>query len=211
MPLSWTATPLCGAASSPACEAAMALGKRSAEPGVGSFLRDPERLAGERGPGRERLDAPVVWAVALAGRAVLVDHDVAQLTGRTDPTAVELAAQDQPAADPGADRHDHRFVRPARGAGAVLGERRHVGVVVDEHGQTEPLGHDRAERDVGKWEIDCNHTTAATLIHQARDPEAHRRDLAARRSPRFFDCFNGDIEDRGLIQPGERALYAVMD
>ena len=27
----------------------------------------------------------------------------------------------------------------------------------------------------------------------------------------FFDCFNSDIEDRGLVEPGERALYAVMD
>ena len=162
-------------------------------------------------PGRERLDAPVVRAVALAGRPVLVDHHVAELTGRADPAAVQLAAQDQPAADPRADRHDHRLARSARSAGPVLGERRHVGVVIDEYGQPQPLGHDRAERDVGEWEIDCNHAAAATLIHQARDPEAHRRDLAARRSSRFLDCFNGDIEDRGLIQPGERALDAVMD
>src|SRR6185312_7024360 len=152
-----------------------------------------------------------VGTVALARRAVLVDHHVAELSGCTDPTAVQLAPQDQPAADPGADRHDHRLVGPTRGAGTMLGERRHVGVVVDEYGQSEPLGHDVPEGNVGQWEIDCNHATAATLIHQARDPEAHRRDLAAGRSPRFLDRLDGDIEDRGLIESGERALYAVVD
>ena len=41
------------------------------------------------------------------------------------------------------------LARAARGAGAVLGERRHVGVVVDEHRQPQPLGHDR--RRTGCW------------------------------------------------------------
>ena len=163
-----------------------ALGQRPAEPGVRALARQPQRLARQRRARGQRLDAPVVGAVALAGRAVLVDHHVAELAGRADRAAVQLAAEDQPAADPGADRQQHRLVGAPRGARAVLGQRGQVGVVVDEHRQPEPLGHDRAERDVGERQIDGDDAAPGTLIHQARDPEADRGDLVRPRLARRF-------------------------
>ena len=45
-------------------------------------------------------------------------------------------------------RQHHDLAGTPRRAGAVLGDRRDVGVVVDEHGQAEALGHDVRERDV---------------------------------------------------------------
>ena len=98
---------------------------------------------------------------------------------RADRAAVELVAQDQPAADAGADGQHHRLAGPARRAGAVLGQRGQVGVVVDEHRQAEALGHHVREPDVPEREVDRDHRGAGALVDQRRDPEADRVDLAA--------------------------------
>ncbi len=78
----------------------------SAESGR-AFRRRPA-LAAERRARGQRLDAAVVGAVALAGRAVGLDHDVAELGPGPGRAAVDLAVEDQPAADPGPDRQHHR-------------------------------------------------------------------------------------------------------
>ena len=67
---------------------------------------------------------------------------------------VQPAVEDQPAADTGADRHDDDLVRADGGARSVLGERCEVPVIVDEHGESEPFGHDRPERKVGEVKVD---------------------------------------------------------
>ena len=71
--------------------------------------RRPERLARElvgRLAGDVRLEVPA--AAAAAEDAVVDDHDVAELGAGADRAAVRPAAEDQPAADPGAEReHDH--------------------------------------------------------------------------------------------------------
>ena len=52
-------------------------------------------------------------------------------------TAVELAAEDEAAADAGADREHERVVGAPGGTGPVLGQRGQVGVVVDHDRQAE--------------------------------------------------------------------------
>ena len=52
----------------------------------------------------------------------------------------------------------------AGGAGAMLGQRREVGVVVDEHRQIESLGHHVGEHDVLEREVDGEHRGARPLI-----------------------------------------------
>ena len=86
--------------------------------------------------------------------------------------AVDLAAEQQPAADAGAEREHHRVPRPARGAAAVLGEHRHVRVVVHEHGQAKPLAHQVAERHAVERQVVRHHHRAACRAHQRGDAEA---------------------------------------
>ena len=178
------------AAASPSCASSVTSGPSSSRPSASArpspelrtLAGDPQRLARERGARRERLDAAVVGAVALTRRAVQVDHHVAELGAGADRAAVELAAEDQPAADPGADRQHDRLAAAARRPGAVLGERRQVGVVVDEHRQAEPLGHHVGEHDVLERQVDGDHRVPATLIDQRGDSEADRATSPPRRS-----------------------------
>ena len=147
----------------------------SAESGCASAATRPSRPSAV--PGGDRLDAAVVRAVALARRAVDVDDDVAELGAGAGRAAVELAAEDQPAADPGPDRqHDHVGASRA-GAEAVLGERRDVGVVVDEDRQPEALADQVADRDVDDRQVDGADRDPALAVDRARDPEPDRRGL----------------------------------
>ena len=130
-----------------------ALGHGPAEARIRALRREPARLAGQRGAGRERLHAAAAGAVALARRAVHLDHHVADLARGAERAPVELAAQDQAAGDAGPERQDDRVARAPGRAGAVLGDRASVGVVVDEHRQAEPLGHHVGERDVGQRQV----------------------------------------------------------
>src|SRR5947208_4107164 len=103
--------------------------RRSSKSRVWMLVGDLQCLAGQRGPRGERLDATVVGAVALAGRPVQVDHGVTQLGPGADRAAVELVAQDQPAADAGPNGQHHRLAAAAGGARPVLGQGSEVGVV----------------------------------------------------------------------------------
>ena len=119
-----------------------------------------------------------------------------------DRAAVELAAQDQPAADAGADREHHGLAATARRAGAMLGQRREVGVVVDEHRQAEPLGHHVGEHDVLEREVHGDHRGAGPLIDQAGDAEADRGDLPAGAGARLLDRVDDDVEEVGRRRGG---------
>ena len=110
-------------------------------------------LPSERGARRQHLDAAAVRAVALAGRARLIDDHVAELGAGAGGAAVELAAEHEPAADSGADREQHGVRGALRGTEPVLGERREVGVVVEEGGQVEPLLDELSERHVDDRQV----------------------------------------------------------
>ena len=98
--------------------------------------RRPEQLAREAVGGvarAVRLDVAAARAGALARLAVLDDHHVPDL----GPAAVELAVDDDPAADAGAERQQHEVVRAPPGAVRELGERRRAPVVdhADRHAE----------------------------------------------------------------------------
>ena len=75
-------------------------------PGAVELARDAVR----RRPGRDRLEMPV--AAAAAGRAVELDHDVAELGPAPGRAAVRLPVEDQAAADAGAEREHHDVAAP---------------------------------------------------------------------------------------------------
>ena len=163
----------------------LAVGEQRAEGGVGLALGGRAALAAERRARGERLDAAAAGAVALAGRAVDLDHHVAELGAGAGGAAVDLAAEDQAAADPGADRQHHRVFGAARGAVEMLGEGGDVGVVVDEDRQAGALADEVADRQVVDRQVDRGDRDAAVVVDRRRDAEADRGDArAAPRGPR---------------------------
>jgi hypothetical protein len=90
----------------------------------------PSRAAGDGRPGRHRLDAAEIAAVAAW--AAGVHADVAHVAGRAVGTAVNLAVTDDAAADAGADLDDEKVLQAALHA-RQFAQRHHVDVVVDEH------------------------------------------------------------------------------
>ena len=134
-----------------------------------------------------------------------------ELGRSADPTPVWLAAENQAAADPRPERHQHDLGGAAGSAGAVLGDRRRVAVVVDEHGQPEPFGHHVAERDVGQRRVDPDDRDPVALVHQHRDPEPDRIDLATDCFADLADRLHRDVEQRPLIETRYRPLCTVVD
>ena len=141
----------------------------SAESGSRSAASRPSRA--ERGARGVGLDAAVARAVALAGQAVHLDHDVAELGAGAGRAAVDLAVEDQAAADPGPDRQHHRVVGAAGGAEEMLGEGGDVGVVVDEDRQPGALADELADRQVVDRQVDRGDRDAAVVVDRRRDAE----------------------------------------
>jgi hypothetical protein len=136
---------------------------------------------------------------------------VAQLAGRSHRPPVELVAEDQAAADTGADRHHHRLAAATGRPRPVLGQQREVGVVVDVDRQPQALGHHVGEGDVRQRQIDRDHRDPRALIDQAGDPESDRLNLAARGLADLFDRVNGRLEERRLVETRYRPLGAMVD
>ena len=184
---------------------------RAAERGV-RLPRDGQRhLAHERGAGGDRLQAAAVRAVALAGPAVHVDDHVAELRAAAREAAVDLAAQEHAAADPGAEREHHHLVAARAGARARLGEDRAVGVVVDDHRQLQALGHDVREADVVQREVDGLDGQPRARVERARDAEADRLDVAADRPAHALDGVRDHLHQLHLVQAERGAVGTVMD
>ena len=79
---------------------------------------------------------------------------MAELAGGAERAAVELAVQDEPAADPGAERqHDH-VPRPPPRAQTVLGDRGGVRVVLERDREPERSREPVAEVDAGERDVD---------------------------------------------------------
>ena len=141
------------------------------------------RLAGD-----VRLEVAVARR-SPAGDAVVDDHHVAELGAGADRAAVGPAAEDQPAADPGAEReHDH-VGRAATGADAPLGDRGGVRVVVDRrpagraarritsrNGDVDERDVHRADRVARRWSIrdGIPKPTATTLSSSSSRDRAPR-------------------------------------
>ena len=155
-----------------------ARGERLAEAGERPLQRDRVRLARQRRARRDRLQAAAVRTVAVAARPVGLHDHVAELGPGALAAALQRAADDEPAADPRADRQQRRLLRPARRAEAPLREHRRVGVVVDEDRQPDALGDEIAERHVDDRQVRRHHGDAALAVDQAGDPDADRVDAA---------------------------------
>src|SRR5205814_2115870 len=84
--------------------------------------------------------------------------------------AVQAPVDDQPAADPGSDRQHGGVPRPLRDAESVLSEEGDVGVVVDQHRQPEPLGHEVADRHVRELEVDGHDREPAGAVDRTPPP-----------------------------------------
>ena len=118
------------------------------------MARSSVRAAGGGGgPGRPLEGDPAgvglhaAPAAAGAELAAVDHHHVADLAGGAVGAHVELAAEDQGAADPRAGEHHQQVVEAAAGAEAVLGQGGHGHVVVDHHPlDPEGAGDHRAER-----------------------------------------------------------------
>ena len=90
---------------------------------------------------------------ARAQRAVAIDREVTELTAEVVRASVELAVEQHPPTDAGAERH-HQDVAGTDGRAACrLADGRHIGVVVDDD-RTVRRGRERLSKrrfaDVGK-------------------------------------------------------------
>ncbi len=178
-----------------------------AESGRAFGRRSP--LAPERRAGGQRLDAAVVGAVALAGRAVGLDHRVAELGAGAGRAAVDLAAEHQAAADPGADGQHHRVRLALGGAVEVLGQGGDVGVVVDEDRQPDPLADQVADRQVRERQVDGRDRDAAVVIDRRRNPQTDRLRLRAGVA-RLADLADQQLDQLVLGLTG-RGLAALLE
>jgi hypothetical protein len=95
----------------------------------------------------------------------------------------------------------------------VLGERRGVAVVVDEHGQPQPLGHDIGERQFVHRCVDPDDRRgrAAAAIDQRRQAEADGFDRhSAGRGAHLGDRLERHLDQRPLVEPDDRSLCAMV-
>ncbi len=151
----------------------------------------------------------MAWAVAGALGSVRVHHDVAELSRRALGAAVDLAVQQQPTADAGAERDQHGVVDPAGGAGTMLGEDGHVRVVVHPDGQPEALAHQVAKRQAVERQVVRDHYGAGAGPHQRGDPEAHDGRVGRHRA-RLLDGVQEGVEQLSLIEPEDPPVHPMM-
>ena len=115
------------------------LGERLRAPGS----RRGGRVAGEGRASGERLEAAGV--AARTGWAQVVDTDVTDVPGAAVHAAVELAVDDDPAADARPDLHEEEVAGVASdaSAGALFADGEHVDVVVEDYRAAQVTGHAR--------------------------------------------------------------------
>ena len=167
------------------------------------------RLAHERRAGGDGLEAAPVRAVALARAAVHLDDHVAHLGAAHDPAAVDLAAQQQPAADPGAEREQRDVGRALRDPDPRLADHVAVRVVVDHDGHPEPLGHHGPERDVLERHVDGLHRHPRPRVERARDAEPDRLDRRADRRADLVDRIGDHLHEFVLREAVNRTVGTV--
>src|SRR5439155_17050132 len=133
----------------------------------------PDRVAG-----RDRLPAAAVAAAAHG--AVGIDHHVPELRADTVMPAVDVAVDDDAAADPGTDGDHDLISGPAPGAVDRLRQRRDVRVVVDDRRQAEFFGEPVADGYVTVREVRCAEDHAGVRIDEAGRTDPDRHDAGSR-------------------------------
>ncbi len=119
-------------------------------------------------PGGEAL--PAAASAARAGRAVRIDDHVTDLAGEAGRTDLHTIADDDPSADPGAERDQDDVVQASSGAQPVLGQHGEVGVVLDDHGPSgQPVtDQGRPVHPVCLGQIRCEAQPAVAVDHAGR-------------------------------------------
>src|SRR5213592_2795703 len=141
---------------------------------TGSLLR---LHRGDRGSGRVRLDAAVVAAFAAA--SVGIDRDVPEFPRDVGDAVVDLAIDDDPAANPRAERETNDVVRAARGAAPPLAEDGAVRVIIERCGETEALADAVTQRHVRPAEVGREQHRAALRVEGPRRADAYSLDFLA--------------------------------
>ena len=117
---------------------------------------------------------PAPLQPAPAAPAVGDHRDVADLAGHAVAAAHQPPADDEPAADPGADRDRGEVVVVAAGAEARLGPRRGVRVVLDDDGQVQLRRQRRAQVLVCAMRGSARTSPSSAARRRSRRPRSRR-------------------------------------
>ena len=162
---------------SPPCRRAPrppASARPSAESGALSAAARPSRAIAV--PEASDLDAAVVGAVSLAGRAVRLDHDVAELGARRRPTPGRARPSiTSPPPIPVPIVSITAFVAPRAAPKRCSASTASVGVVVDRHRDAQALAASGRGSDVGELEVDGHDRDARAGGRSCTGSRARRR------------------------------------
>jgi hypothetical protein len=163
----------------------------------------------DSGEGRTRGDRLEAPARAAGARLAVELHDgVAELASAAR-AAVDLAAREDRAADPGPQRQQERVGRAPGRSGLRLREQRAVRVVVDHDRPVEPLADEVAERHAGERQVNALERHRPFAVHQRRDAEADRLGLRLLRQ-RLLDDLDEQVEHLLALGSPPQAVEPVM-
>ena len=148
-----------------------------------------------------RLQAAV--AAAAAALAALPDDHVAHLARDAVAAGVQLAADDDAAADARAQRDHHHVLCALRRARSDLAERRAVGVVIQLHRAAKVRPERIRKADVVHAQIGAEFERAGRFVKRAGHADADARDLLRRSALRRAQAERQLLH--GRAQPGRVA------
>ena len=145
---------------------------------------------------------------AVAGRAVGLDDDVADLAGPEAVATEQLAVEHQPGADPVPDLDRDQVVRPLVALEQERGEGGGPAVVGDDRRQAVVVGEALAERQVRPGQVD-RPADRAVAVDDARRADADPQDRAVRAGEELVDQVVDDghrgVAVRAVEVAGDRA------
>jgi hypothetical protein len=139
-----------------------------------------------------------------------VEHQVPQLPREAVGAPVQAPPEDEATADTSAERDHHAVVDALRGAVAMLGDDRHVGVVVDHHGQAQALAHQVLEPHVVDREVVRPNRHLLARVHQRGDSETDGFDVG-RGAPDLLDGVDDDVQGLRAIGSAPGPVNPVVD
>src|SRR6185312_13635778 len=155
--------------------------------GLPALLDQLAHVALHGGARGERLDAAAL--AAAAARAVRQERHVADLAGDAAAAVVRVVADDDAAADAGADEDADHGARALADAVGVLADDGDADVVVEKDAQAiEAGGEALDERDLRPAEVGRGVDDAARVIDAAGDADAERAEVGGARTDLVADA-----------------------
>ena len=145
-----------------------------------ALLDEVAHVALHRGARGERLDAAAL--AAAAARAVRQERHVADLAGDAAAAVVRVVADDDAAADAGADEDADHGARALADAVGVLADDGDAHVVVEEDAHAERRRERSRERHSRPAEVGRGVDDAALVVDAAGDADAERADVGRARA-----------------------------